>query len=135
VVLCLCILGGRKIYAEKIIHIDAEKYLCTFSDNFWNIKNQEKLTNLVKNKEIKVTGIIHKVHRDYIDGYWITIRQQRNEKISDGWIYIICYFKDNTDLGIKSGDKITIKGYCKGWSGASLNIYRCELIKVSPYLN
>jgi len=126
-------LATQIIYAkdnDKIMNIDAEKYLCAFSDNFWNEENQKKLTDLVKDKEIKITGVIYKVHRDYIDGYWVTIRQQRNKKFSDRWAFISCYFKHLDNLGIKSGDKVTIQGYCKGWVSGALSLYRCELVKI-----
>lgn len=131
-IICISIIFANKVYAQtKLPNFDAEKLLCCYSDNVWNVDNLKKLTDLVKKKEIKMTGIVSKVDYNYIDGYSVTIRQKRNKTFYDGWNYIKCYFKDEKSMdGIKSGNKITVRGYCKGWEGIALCIYGCELVEI-----
>lgn len=113
-------------------HFDAEKLLCTLSDNLMNDENLEKIDNAIRGKWIKLTGIVSNISYDYIDGCRISILQQReNGQLFDGWNAIICYFNDEKEIKkasqLESGDKITLIGYCKGLEIFGPELNNCYL--------
>jgi hypothetical protein len=102
--------------SHDVMNVNAEQWLCKYADNLYNDDVQVKMKYNWKDKYIKLTGEISKVHNNY-DGCYISIRQKRSKGITDGWCSIVCYFYDDAEkqqiLNMHPGDKVTITGYSR----------------------
>jgi hypothetical protein len=107
----------KNLDSYNITTIDAEDWLCNYADHAADQKAQSKIKENWKDKYIKLKGEVYRVHGDQLDGYRITIRQQRSKNVSDGWCVICCYFNDTSEIeklkDIKKGDQVSIIGYSR----------------------
>jgi sulfur transfer protein SufE len=110
--------------SQSIMTIDADDWLEKYSSDIWDTKTQTKMKNNWKGNYIKITGTINKIHTDFIDGTYFSIKQSHDGDVTKGWVTIVCHIFNDTDkekiFEYKSGDEITVIGYSKWITGPEL---------------
>jgi len=118
---------------KKFKHYYTEEILCFYADNIWNKEKSIEFTNKIRNTDIKLSGTVHMIRNNYIDGTYIVFRQKRAGSIKDGWMVITCYFHDKEQiekvLKLKKGDNVTLIGRVSKYPHMVFDLHDCFLLK------
>lgn len=116
-------------YPEKFKHYYVEDLFNFYADNLWNDAAILKMNKKLKDTDVKLTGRIHSINYNYVDGCYITFYHERKDSIIDGWQILFCYFVDQKEiekvLKLKKGDKITLIGHTER---VLLRVLDCYLV-------
>lgn len=112
--------------AEQIIEISASTLIKAYQENEINA------SEMYKDRYLKVTGYVDQLSRTdntFIgDGYYVYIDYGNSYDFNT----ISCMLREeyvDDAANLKQGDKITIIGRCAGFSGISVDMYDCEIVK------
>lgn len=118
---------------KKFKHYYAEELFCYYADNFWDTEKLTEFTNKLKDTDIKLSGTVHMIRNNAIDGTYIVFRQKRAGSIRDGWMVITCNFSDKLQkervMKLKKGDNVTLIGHVSKYNALGFNLYDCYLFK------
>jgi hypothetical protein len=120
-----------KKVGKKLPHFYVEEILCNLADNVWDTNAQKQIKSQFQDKDVKLSGTVHDVKYNAIDGCYVKFTQKRADSLADGWGIIICYFSDDAEIekvmDLNKGDIVTITGHGSKYQVNGLSFYNCNI--------
>jgi hypothetical protein len=123
---------------DEVIKDNAKHYYASGIMNEYSkaftYEDYESLNDKYVDKYLEITGEVNKTHETTIDGHFLTLINDNPINNVSSWGKIYCYVEDTEDKkifeNIKSGDKITVIGYCDN-DNLTFDVQDCDIVKIN----